>query len=169
MVASIVFAWVAMDAAGGISGIRASLTEHYGSAEEILAFVPSAGSAWLPLQVFAVYLAVQWWAQYFSDGSGYLAQRLFTARSDLHAEAGGLWFALANYGIRTWPWVIIGLVALVVFPIGAEGSSEAAAIVAGDREMAYPVLMAQLLPTGALGRPLRQPAGGLHEHRRHPH
>lgn len=151
VVASIVFAWVAMDAVGGISGIRESLTEHYGSSGEILAFVPSAGSAWLPLQVFAVYLAVQWWAQYFSDGSGYLAQRLFTARSDLHAEAGGLWFALANYGIRTWPWVVIGLVALVVFPIGAEGSSEAAAIVAGDREMAYPVLMAQLLPTGVLG------------------
>jgi SSS family solute:Na+ symporter len=98
-----------------------------------------------------IYLSVQWWAQYFSDGSGYLAQRLFTARSDADAEAGGLWFVVANYGLRTWPWVLIGLVALVVYPLGAEGSGAGARMVAADREMAYPVLMARLLPPGLLG------------------
>jgi solute:Na+ symporter, SSS family len=151
VVASVTFAWFALRTVGGMEGMRAGLTANYDSPEQILAFVPRSEAAWLPLQVFAIYLGVQWWAQYFSDGSGYLAQRLFTARSDLHAEAGGMWFAVANYGIRTWPWVIVALTALVIYPLGAEGTDVNAQIVAADREMAYPVLMAELLPVGVLG------------------
>lgn len=151
IVASITFAVVAVGEVGGMEGLLAALDAQYPDAEQILAFVPSADAAWLPVQVFLIYLAVQWWAQYFSDGSGYLAQRLFTAKSDAHAEAGGLWFCIANYGLRTWPWVLIGLVSLVVFPLGVEPAGEAARLVAADREMAYPVLMAELLPAGLLG------------------
>jgi SSS family solute:Na+ symporter len=151
IVASFAFAWYAVDRVGGLDGLVTSLRVHYPDAHQILSFVPRSHAAWLPVQVFAIYLAVQWWAQYFSDGSGYLAQRLFTAKSDAHAEGGGLWFAVANYGLRTWPWVLIGLVALVVFPLGATPTTAGARIVAGDREMAYPVLMARLLPTGLLG------------------
>jgi solute:Na+ symporter, SSS family len=150
LAASVVFAWVAVEAVGGLGGLRAGLEMHY-DADQVLAFVPSAGAAWLPVQVFIIYLAVQWWAQYFSDGSGYLAQRLFTARDDAHAEAGGLWFVVANYALRTWPWVLIGLVALVIFPLGLADDSPGAVLVAADREMAYPVLMSQLLPVGLLG------------------
>ncbi|HEX6940275.1 MAG TPA: sodium:solute symporter family protein [Longimicrobiales bacterium] len=183
MVGSIVFAVYAVGAVGGVDGLMAGLVEHYGDPSQILALVPGADAAWLPVQVFLIYLAVQWWAQYFSDGSGYIAQRLFTAKSDAHAEGGGLWFCVANYGLRTWPWILIGLVSLVLFPLGAEGgggaagatgvagaagadalagvagvagagasgADAAAAMVAGDREMAYPVLMALLLPAGVLG------------------
>jgi solute:Na+ symporter, SSS family len=150
LVASVAFAWVAVDAVGGLGGLRSGLDLHY-DADRVLAFVPSPGAAWLPLHVFFIYIAVQWWAQYFSDGSGYLAQRLFAAKDDAHAEAGGLWFVVANYAVRTWPWVLIGLVALVVFPLGFDGDSPAAELVAADREMAYPVLMSELLPVGLLG------------------
>jgi solute:Na+ symporter, SSS family len=150
LVASVAFAWVAMDAVGGLGGLRAGLDVHY-DADRVLAFVPSTGAAWLPLHIFFIYLAVQWWAQYFSDGSGYLAQRLFAAKDDAHAERGGLWFVVANYAVRTWPWVLIGLVALVVFPLGITHDSPGAALVAADREMAYPVLMSELLPVGLLG------------------
>src|SRR5690606_23162891 len=116
MVASITFAWIAVAHVGGIDGLLAGLDVHYDAAE-VLAFVPSTDAAWLPVQLFLIYIAVQWWAQYFSDGSGYLAQRLFTARDDAHAEGGALWFAVANYALRTWPWVLIALVALVVYPL----------------------------------------------------
>jgi solute:Na+ symporter, SSS family len=150
IVASTAFAFLAVSHVGGIDGLRASLDTHYDAAA-LLAFVPRADAAWLPFHVFVIYVAVQWWAQYFSDGSGYLAQRLFTARSDLHARAGGLWFVIANYGLRTWPWIMIGLVALVVFPLDGPTIDAAAATVAADREMAYPVLMEQLLPAGLLG------------------
>lgn len=151
LIASIAFAWIAVDAVGGLSGLKAGLAMHYPDAADILAFVPRADSAWLPLQVFIIYLAVQWWAQYFADGSGYLAQRVNTAKDDRHASAGALWFCVANFGLRTWPWILIGLVGLVIFPLGAEGTGVMAETVAGDREMTYPVLMAQLLPAGLLG------------------
>jgi Na+/proline symporter len=150
MFASVVFAWLALAHIGGLDGLMAGLGRHY-DAGQVLAFVPSSDAAWLPLQIFLIYIAVQWWAQYFSDGSGYLAQRLFTARDDAHAEGGALWFAVANYSLRTWPWVIIALVAIVVYPLGTEGVSAGAEMVAADREMAYPVLMGELLPTGLLG------------------
>jgi Na+/proline symporter len=150
IVASVLFAAIAVSHVGGLHQLVTALDARY-DAHALLSFVPSGDAAWLPLHIFAIYLAVQWWAQYFSDGSGYLAQRLFTARDDAHAQAGGLWFAIANYGLRTWPWVLVGLVALVVFPLGAAGTGAAARVVAADREMAYPVLMATLLPAGLVG------------------
>ena len=148
--ASIVFAAVAVSHVGGLAGLVEALQSRYGDAS-LLSFTPAGNAAWLPLQVFAIYVAVQWWAQYFSDGSGYLAQRLFTARDDAHAQAGALWFAIANYALRTWPWVLIGLVALIVYPLAQPATTASAAFVAADREMAYPVLMATLLPAGLLG------------------
>lgn len=150
LVASVLFAWFAVESVGGTAGLLEGLDLHY-DADEVLAFVPSADAAWLPLNVFFIYLSVQWWAQFASDGSGYLAQRLFTARSEAHAEAGGLWFAVANYALRTWPWVLIGLVGMVVFAPAMEQAGPAAALVRDDPEMAYPLLMAQLLPAGLLG------------------
>lgn len=150
MIGSVAFAWIAVEHVGGIDGLIAGLNRHY-DADRVLAFVPGAGAAWLPLRLFFIYIAVQWWAQYFADGSGYLAQRLFTARSDAHAERGALWFVVANYALRTWPWVLVGLVALVVYPLGVDVGGSLAAIVASDREMAYPALMGALLPAGLLG------------------
>lgn len=148
--ASVVFAAMAVAHVGGLGAMVNTLQMQYGG-DGLLRFIPAGDAAWLPFNVFIIYLAVQWWAQYFSDGSGYLAQRLFTAKSDRHAQAGGLWFAIANYTLRTWPWVLVGLVALIVYPLGAAGGEAGAAIVAADREMAYPVLMATLLPAGLLG------------------
>jgi SSS family solute:Na+ symporter len=150
LVGGVAFALIAVDHVGGLQGLRAGLARHYDVAS-LLAFVPGRDAAWLPVQVFLTYIAVQWWAQYYSDGSGYLAQRVFTARDERHATAGTLWFAVLNYAVRTWPWVLVALVALVVFPLGVSGGGADAELVAADREMAYPVLMARLLPAGLLG------------------
>lgn len=147
----ILFAWYAVDRVGGLSGLRSELAVRY-DADQVLAFVPPMDSAWLPVQVFLIYVAVQWWAQYYSDGSGYLAQRIFAARNERHAAGGALWFVVLNYAVRSWPWVLVALVALVIYPLEQHGALEgSAAIVAADREMAYPVLMAELLPAGLLG------------------
>lgn len=150
MAGSVAFAWMAVAHVGGIDGLVMGLDRHY-DVDRVLAFVPGADAAWLPLRLFFIYIAVQWWAQYFADGSGYLAQRLFTARSDAHAEQGALWFVVANYALRSWPWVLVALVALLVYPLGAQGGGPLAELVARDREMAYPALMAALLPAGLLG------------------
>lgn len=151
MIGSVAFAYFAVERVGGMDGLVASLERIYPDAQSILAFVPPLDSAWLPIEVFLIFIGVQWWALYYADGSGYLAQRLFTAKSDEDAEGGALWFVIANFGLRTWPWVLIGLVSLVLFPLGAEGTGLASEAVAADREMGYPVLMGQLLPVGLLG------------------
>lgn len=154
-VGSFALAWVALDAVGGPSGLVASLNEQLGSvrASEVLAFHPLGQElGFLPLQAFAVYVLMRWWAHPMGDGGGYIAQRLLSTRDPGEARtAAGVFLAL-HYVVRPWPWVLVGLVGLVLFPPGAESSLYAAgALVAEDREMAYPVLAGVLLPPWLLG------------------
>ncbi|AVV78439.1 sodium:solute symporter family protein [Leptospira santarosai] len=151
---AILFAVYAVSSQGGISGLLTRMKEVYPDKHEsILSFWPDFRDASLPFTVFLIFVSVQWWAQYYSDGSGYLAQRIHTAKNPKEAEKGSLWFNVANFIVRTWPWILTALVTLVVFPLHdpmryyfAEGS-----IVGGDREMGYPVLMKLILPSGILG------------------
>jgi Na+/proline symporter len=156
MVGSILLAYFAIEHVGGLGQLVSGLQATYGAeqASGILSFFPDSESAWLPLEMFLVYVLVQWWAQKFSDGGGILIQRMSAAKDENHALRGTSWFVVAHYALRPWPWILVGLVALVVFPLdGAllSGTHAQLATVQADREMAYPVLMAQLLPAGALG------------------
>ncbi|WP_061232365.1 sodium:solute symporter family protein [Leptospira noguchii] len=150
---AILFAVYAVSSQGGISGLLSKMEEVYPDEHEsILSFWPDFQEASLPINVFLIFISVQWWAQYYSDGSGYLAQRIHTAKNPKEAEKGSLWFNVANFMIRTWPWILTALVTLVVFPLHdptkyfSEGW-----IVGGDREMGYPILMKLILPSGVLG------------------
>ncbi|EMY79434.1 transporter, SSS family [Leptospira weilii serovar Ranarum str. ICFT] len=150
---AVLFAVYAISSQGGVSGLLGKMEEIYPDKHEsILSFWPDFRDASLPFNVFLIFIGVQWWAQYYSDGSGYLAQRIHTAKNPKEAEKGSLWFNVANFIVRTWPWVLTALVTLVVFPLHdptryfSEGQ-----LVAGDREMGYPVLMKLILPSGVLG------------------
>ena len=155
MIGSVMLAWYAIDHIGGLSALTEKLSLTYGEeAAGITAFFPSSEAAWLPLQVFLVYILVQWWAQKFSDGGGILIQRMSAAKDENHALRGTSWFVIAHYALRPWPWIIVALVALVLFPLESTGiltNHPEAATVLADREMAYPILMAQFLPPGLLG------------------
>ncbi len=151
---SCAFAWVAVREVGGLSGLIARLGEVLGPARaaEVLSFTPPAGAEWAGSQVILIYLFVVWWAHHHADGGGYMAQRLCAAASPRDARNGALWFTVANYVVRPWPWILIGLVGLVLFPPGAAApAGSLAAQVAADREAAYPLLMGHLLPAGLLG------------------
>ncbi|PKA15772.1 sodium transporter [Leptospira haakeii] len=152
---AIVFAIFAIQYVGGLEGLYSKLETLYpGKSESIISFWPRIGEEehGLPLQVFLIFIGVQWWIQYHSDGSGYLAQRLHTAKTPKDAELGSLWFNIANFILRTWPWVLTGLVCLVVFPLHDADLFQAEGIVVqSDREIAYPVLMKIVLPAGCLG------------------
>lgn len=152
MLGSLLLAYFAVDHIGGLSQLTPKLVNLYGPAEAegFLAFFPRFDVASLTLNAFLVYVLVSWWAQKFADGGGYLMQRMGAARSEQDAIRGTAWFVVAHYAIRPWPWVLVALVALVVFPLG-DTSSPLAQQVAQDRELAYPLLMFQLLPSGALG------------------
>jgi Na+/proline symporter len=96
---------------------------------------------------------VQSYSYLSADGGGYFMQRLNAARSPRDAQKGALVFLVIHYLTRIWPWFVVGLAALVLIPLGQESDSlgGAAAWAAGDREMAWPVLMAHLLKPGWLG------------------
>lgn len=126
---------------GGLGALRAQLLER--NLEGHLDFLPTGELAQLGLGTFLAYLGIQWWAFRRSDGGGEFVQRLSASRDEREAERAAWFFNILNYVIRTWPWVLVGLVALVIYPEVIGGDA--------DPEMAYPRLMLQYLPTGLLG------------------
>jgi len=74
----------------------------------------------LPLAAFALNLGVQWWASWYPGaepgGGGYVAQRIFATRDERHGLLSVLWFNVAHYAVRPWPWILTALVALVLYP-----------------------------------------------------
>ncbi|MDK9699196.1 MAG: Na+:solute symporter [bacterium] len=148
-VGAIVLAVYALDAVGGTSSLLQFLQNPANWKPEgvvpanPIAFVPSVwgldGALTAAFGAFCVYAFVQWWANLNSDGGGKVIQRLLAAKNEGHALGGFFWYNIANYAIRTWPWVIVALVSLKLYPTIA------------DPEMAYPQMMVDLLPAGVLG------------------
>ncbi len=155
MITSIVFAYYAVSELGGMQSIQNQLVHIYGetSARHYTEFLPSLDNPLLPFQIFLIYTLVQWWVRFDSDGTGYIAQRINTAKSAADAQKGSLLFAIAFIALRTWPWILVGLVSLVMFPIGNETINHLSegALVAKNREIAYPLIMKLILPVGLLG------------------
>ena len=150
-----VCAWRAV---GGRSGLLDGLTALYGPGHAYLDWFPTPGSGWLgavgvSAAIFGLYIVVQSFSNMSADGGGYFMQRLNAANSPEAASRATLLFLMIHYMVRVWPWFVVGLVALVLIPLGNEAASlnGAGALVAADREMAWPVLMAYLLGPGWLG------------------
>jgi Na+/proline symporter len=120
MAGCIVLAVFAVNAVGGMDALIARLPEHYGSTEAALSFVPSTGATWMPVTAFLAYLAVQWWATSYPGaepgGGGYVAQRIFSARTERDGVLATLWFNIAHYAVRPWPWILTALATVILYP-----------------------------------------------------
>jgi Na+/proline symporter len=152
-------AWLALNAwnyVGGRRGLSQSLERLYGQGHHFLELIPSQ-SGWIStLEIgsllFAVYLFIQSMSAVDADGGGYIMQRLATTRTAGDAKKASIIFLFFHYLIRIWPWFIVGLVALVVLPLGQNSYTiENTEFLLRDRESAYPILMMILLPPGVLG------------------
>ena len=111
-------------------------------------------NVWIP--VMLVPLAVQWWASYYPGaepgGGGYIAQRMFSAKDEENAVAATFLFNIAHYALRPWPWILIALSSLVIFPELSD-IQEAFPNLHADKlghDVAYPAMLS-LLPSGLLG------------------
>jgi|TARA_B110000483_G_scaffold72964_1_gene90741 SSS family solute:Na+ symporter len=93
---------------------------------------------------FVCLIGVLWLGQ--AQGDGYIVQRLFSAKSEKHAIKASLWFAVAGVVIITWPWIVVGLGSIVILPI-----SEASTALILDPELAYPMMIMEVLPAGLKG------------------
>jgi len=137
IVGAIVVMGFALHDLGGLSSMLDQLRAS--GQQNRLDLVPLGPEALVPLSTFLGYTAIQWWAFRNSDGGGMLVQRLASTANEHEARKAAYAFNVLNYIVRTWPWVLVGLAALVVLP----GLS--------DPELAYPLLMKRYLPAGVLG------------------
>jgi solute:Na+ symporter, SSS family len=119
----IVLAVYAVRAVGGIEAMKQKLIlldAHRGSQGSVLSFVPDLNSAWMPLIAFLVYISLNWWATWYPGaepgGGGYVAQRMLCARDERHSLLATLWFNVAHYAVRPWPWILVALSSLILFP-----------------------------------------------------
>jgi Na+/proline symporter len=118
-----VLAVLAVRAVGGIESMKQKLAlvdASRGSQGSVLNFVPDLNSAWMPLIAFLVYISLNWWATWYPGaepgGGGYIAQRMLSARNEKHSLLATLWFNVAHYAVRPWPWILVALASLILFP-----------------------------------------------------
>ena len=147
MLCTIALAWFALrlPEIGGIDGLKEALPE------STFRFLPTIGTSGtdvaetiaLPLASFIAFLGVQWWASWYpgqdASGGGYVAQRMMSTRDERHALLATLWFTVAHYCLRPWPWILVGLASLVLYPDIA------------DREAGYVMVIRDHVPAGWRG------------------
>ena len=123
---------------------------------EKLNFIPDLSQRELLITLFILPIAVQWWSVWYPGaepgGGGYIAQRMLSAKNEKHAIWATLLFNVAHYALRPWPWILIALASLIIFP---DLNAIQAAFPAIDPniirdDLAYPAMMT-LLPAGAIG------------------
>jgi Na+/proline symporter len=108
------------------------------------------------LSVFLVPLLVQWWGAWYPGsepgGGGYVAQRMLAAKDERHATGAVLFFNAAHYALRPWPWIVVGLASLVVFPDLESLKREFPHVPEHfvKEDLAYPAMLT-LLPAGLKG------------------
>src|SRR6266705_650684 len=119
----IVLAVLAVHAVGGMDALKmkiAALDASGGQEGSRLSFFPELDSVWMPTITLFTYLAVNWWASWYPGaepgGGGYVAQRIFSAKDERHGLLATLWFNIAHYALRPWPWILTALASLILYP-----------------------------------------------------
>ncbi len=146
MAAVIVLAVYSVRAVGGIAALKAGVAAHFGSETAALSVLPVTHDAhgfhaypWMPLLSLGVFFSVQWWATWYPGaepgGGGYVAQRIFAARTERDGVLATLFFQIAHYALRPWPWVVTGLATVILYPNLV------------DKESGYVHAFVDLLPT----------------------
>ncbi len=155
MIGSVAAAWyvINLPEVGGLGGLL-----RHENVVGSLSFLPSFEEmGWREMMpVFVIPIAVQWWAAYYPGaepgGGGYIVQRMLSARDERHAVGATLLFNIAHYALRPWPWILIALSSLIVFPDLQALSDRFPAIPdqVVRNDLAYPAMLT-LLPAGLLG------------------
>jgi len=149
IIGTIILAFIALGIpeVGGIAGLKEQLPEW------ALEFTPEVGAQAgggsnvlaLTVGAFIAYIGVQWWASWYPGaepgGGGYVAQRMMSAKDEKHSLFATLWFMIAHYCLRPWPWIIVGLVSVVLYPN----------LPVAEKGDGFVMVMRDYLPNGLLG------------------
>ncbi len=157
MLGCVLLAIVAVNHVGGITALEEKVSTSFGGGEQAFSFLPdfSAVDPWMPFGVFAALVLSQWWASWYPGaepgGGGYIVQRMASCKNERHAVKATLFFQLAHYCLRPWPWILVAFAALAMHPeirgyaLAADPSS------VPNPELAYPQLIRELAPVGLRG------------------
>jgi Na+/proline symporter len=142
---------VGLPKVGGLAGLF-----NHEAVKGKLSILPDFSDMNMAVTVFVIPIAVQWWAAWYPGsepgGGGYVAQRMFAAKDEKNSIAATLLYNVAHYALRPWPWIIVALASIVVFPDLAS-LEEAFPNVPVDKlghDLAYPAMIS-FLPHGLLG------------------
>ncbi len=137
-------------AVGGLSGLLSKINP------KTLSLLPDFNDTSLTVTVLVIPLTVQWWSVWYPGaepgGGSYIAQRILASKNERHALGATLWFNVAHYALRPWPWIVVALCSMLVFP--TLGDIQRAlphvnpALIGND--LAYPAMLT-LLPVGMKG------------------
>ncbi len=163
----IVLAWVAVAKIGGMHALETHLqliqknVQATGAVtSDPTSFLPDFSQGWtssaiwtLPVLTFVVYLGMQWWLAWYPGaepgGGGYVAQRMFSAKDEKNSLGATLWFNVAHYALRPWPWIVTALVAVVVY--SPNGGIHPSAAFGQNPEQGYVMVLRDYLPPALRG------------------
>lgn len=131
---------------GGMDGLQEKLPDYVFNFFPTISDVPTAaGTLAMTTLSFLAYIGIIWWASWYPGaepgGGGYVAQRMMSAKNEKHSLFATLFFQIAHYTIRPWPWIVVGLASLVLYP----GLADA------QKGMGYIYAMRDFLPVGLKG------------------
>lgn len=119
MAGSIILMVAALGKTDGVSGLMEKLVETFGESHSYIQFSP-INHPTLMISTVLVWIGMQWWVSWYPGaepgGGGYIAQRMFSTRNEKEAVKATLFFNIAHYALRPWPWILVGLVSLVILP-----------------------------------------------------
>ncbi|MBM4141230.1 MAG: Na+:solute symporter [Nitrospira sp.] len=141
MFGALLIAYFAVDKVGGLNMLQPKMESLYGTNQHFTDIFPpmDAGFFSLPILTFIAYMGLSWWSKYSSDGGGVIVQRMVSCKNEKHAIGATFYFNTANYALRSWPWILVAIASLILYPA------------IKDHESVYPMMMVDLLPQGLRG------------------
>jgi solute:Na+ symporter, SSS family len=137
---SIILAFLSLKAVGGMDELLTKLPLSPSAPGGVIDFLPGfSEESSLPLELFLVYIFLQWWAHKYADGGGKHIQRMLSAKDENHSILGSALYTFLTYCFQVWPWILTGLCSMILLTD------------LKDPEMAYPLMMAKVLPAGLMG------------------
>ncbi len=154
MFGCILAAILAVKACGGMDGMMTRMAGIYGlaKARAMVSLVPtgeSGGLGLISMGEFLLFITLVWWTVGFTDGGSIFAQRMLSAKDERHAALGYLWFGIAHFALRMWPWILVGFAAAILFPFTpfANGQVPSGSVA----EDGYVKVLLAVMPRGLLG------------------
>lgn len=154
MTGCILLAFVAVDHLGGTDALREKVILQFDGGDQALNFLPSftGENKWMPLHAFLIIALVQWWATWYPGGEpgggGFVVQRMASCKDERNSLLATLWFQIAHYCLRPWPWIMVAFAALAMYPELRQGYLADSSF---DPGRGYPMVIQEIAPSGLRG------------------